>query len=146
MKINLTEELNKLVTDDLIQFAKGGKKLVAKTKKMEVGGGFLSVRRNENNKSLPDKEKKPSGIGTVSGPSENNKSLPDKEKKPSGIGTDLGPSEMVEVPVEHTIGVYEKHGTAAARWRSNLNPGDSTIVPISRVLDQYKIGAKRVKQ
>ena len=123
MKINLTSELSKLVTDDLIQFAKCGKKLVAKTKKMEVGGGFLSVRRNENNKSLPDKEKKPSGIGTI-----------------------LGPSEMVEVPVEQTMGAIERHGAAAARWRSNLNPGDSIKVPISRVLDQYKIGAKRVKQ
>ena len=122
MKINLTSELSKLVTDDLIQFAKSGKKLVAKTKKMEVGGG-LPIRRNENNKSLPDKEKKPSGIGTI-----------------------LGPSEMVKVPVEQTVGAFEKHGTAAARWRSNLAPGDSTIVPVSRVLDQYKIGAKRVKQ
>ena len=122
MKINLTSELSKLVTDDLIQFAKSGKKLVAKTKKMEVGGG-LPIRRNENNKSLPDKEKKPSGIGTI-----------------------LGTPEMVEVPVEHTIGAIERHGTAAARWRSNLNPGDSIKVPISRVLDQYKAGAKRVKQ
>ena len=122
MKINLTSELSKLVTDDLIQFAKSGKKLVAKTKKMEVGGG-LPIRRNENNKSLPDKEKKPSGIGTI-----------------------LGPSEMVEVPVEQTMGAIERHGAAAARWRSNLNPGDSIKVPISRVLDQYKAGAKRVKQ
>ena len=123
MKINLTSELSKLVTDDLIQFAKSGKKLVAKTKKMKVGDKFLSVRRNENNKRLPDKEKKPSGIGTI-----------------------LGTPEMVEVPVEQTMGAIERHGTAAARWRSNLNPGDSIKVPISRVLDQYKIGAKRVKQ
>ena len=123
MKINLTEELNKLVTDDLIQFAKGGKKLVAKTKKMEVGDKILPIRKNANDKSLLNEEKKPSGIGTI-----------------------LGTPEMVEVPVEQTMGAIERHGTAAARWRSNLNPGDSIKVPISRVLDQYKIGAKRVKQ
>ena len=123
MKINLTSELSKLVTDDLIQFAKSGKKLVAKTKKMGVGDKILPIRRNENDKSLLN-----------------------EEKKPSGIGTDLGPVEMVEVPVEQTMGAIERHGTAAARWRSNLNPGDSIKVPISRVLDQYKIGAKRVKQ
>ena len=123
MKINLTEELNKLVTDDLIQFAKCGKKLVAKTKKMKVGDKISPIRRNENDKSLLNEEKKPSGIGTI-----------------------LGPSEMVEVPVDQTVGAFEKYGTAAARWRSNLAPGDSTIVPISRVLDQYKIGAKRVNQ
>lgn len=123
MKINLTEELNKLVTDDLIQFAKRGKKLVAKTKKMKDGDEILPIRRNENDKSLLNEKNKPSGVGTI-----------------------LGPAEMVKVPVEQVKGVYEKHGTAAARWRSNLSPGDSTIVPISRVLDQYKIGAKRVKQ
>ena len=123
MKINLTSELSKLVTDDLIQFAKSGKKLVARTKKMGVGDKILPIRRNENDKSLLN-----------------------EEKKPSGIGTDLGPVEMVEVPVEQTMGAIERHGAAAARWRSNLNPGDSIKVPISRVLDQYKIGAKRVKQ
>ena len=117
MKINLTEEFNKLVTDDLIQFAKGGKKLVAKTKKMVLGG------KNVNDKSMPNEEKKPSGIGTI-----------------------LGQSEMVRVPVEQTVGAFEKHGTAAARWRSNLSPGDSTTVPISRVLDQYKMDAKRVNR
>lgn len=123
MKINLTEEFNKLVTDDLIQFAKCGKKLVAKTKKMEVGDKILPIRKNANDKSMLNEEKKPSGIGTI-----------------------LGPSEMVKVPVEQTVGAFEKHGTAAARWRSNLSPGDSTIVPISRVLDQYKMDAKRVNR
>lgn len=123
MKINLTEELNKLVTDDLIQFAKCGKKLVAKTKKMRVGDKILPVRRNENDKSLLNEEKKPSGIGTI-----------------------LGPVETVKVPVDYTIGAWEQHGTGAIRWRSKLNPGDSIIVPLSHVLDKYKNSVKTIQK
>ena len=114
MKINLTSELSKLVTDDLIQFAKSGKKLVAKTKRMEVGGG-LPIRRNENNKSLPD-----------------------KEKKPSGIGTDLGPSVTVDVLRKDTKFYWGEQGGRAASSRvgyaqSLENPNDTVSVPLSQV-------------
>lgn len=115
MKINLTEELNKLVTDDLIQFAKCGKKLVAKTKKMEVGAKILSRRKNANDKSLPNEEKKPSGIGTI-----------------------LGPSETVKVLRKDTKSYWGEQGGRAVGSRvgyaqSLENPNDTVSVPLNQV-------------
>ena len=115
MKINLTEELNKLVTDDLIQFAKCGKKLVAKTKKMEVGAKISPIKRNENDKSLPNEEKKPSGVGTI-----------------------LGPSETVKVLRKGTKSYWGEQGGRASSSRvgyaqSLENPNDTVSVPLSQV-------------
>lgn len=116
MKINLTSELSKLVTDDLIQFAKCGKKLVAKTKtkKMEVGDKILPIKGTEDDSSLLN------------------------AKKTNGIGTILGPSETVRVPLRETKKYWGEQGTRALGSRAGYaqslqNPNDTVAVPLSQV-------------